>query len=455
MKIQKNIKIGLLLCLAAILQSCNTLFNLPANGEKSTLGEVTNLTNELQKIPPPKEKIVVGVYKFRDQTGQYKPSENGSNWSTAIPQGTTTILIKALEDSKWFIPIERENIGNLLNERQIIRSTRQEYSKDADKNTQVLPPLLFAGVLLEGGIISYDSNVMTGGIGARYFGIGASTQYRQDRITVYLRAVSTLNGEILKTVYTSKNILSTSVSGNFFRYIDTERLLESEIGFTQNEPVQLAVTEAIEKAVHALIVEGIDDKIWGAAVDEQADYKTIVEDYKTESKENETRLLGNKVKNSIRKTMSVSISAEAQQINGDYKDPVTTYGSKIGVNFLLLKNLYLETSLNNIKIENKGIVERSYFGPEVNLQYYFLPQFKFTPFVYGGFGGLFSDYKPFYKANLGGGFDFLVGKNLSIKAYSQYDFGFRDKLDGLISGKQNDNILRFGLGFNYYFGKTK
>ena len=455
MKIQKNIKIGLLLCLAAILQSCNTLFNLPANGEKSTLGEVTNLTNELQKIPPPKEKIVVGVYKFRDQTGQYKPSENGSNWSTAIPQGTTTILIKALEDSKWFIPIERENIGNLLNERQIIRSTRQEYSKDADKNTQVLPPLLFAGVLLEGGIISYDSNVMTGGIGARYFGIGASTQYRQDRITVYLRAVSTLNGEILKTVYTSKNILSTGVSGNFFRYIDTERLLESEVGFTQNEPVQLAVTEAIEKAVHALIVEGIDDKIWGAAVDEQTDYKSIVNDYKTESKENETRLLGNKVKNSIRKSMSVSVNIEAQQINGDYKDAVTTYGSKIGLNFLLIKNLYLETSFNNIKIENKDIVERTYFGPELNLHYYFLPQFKFTPFVYGGFGGLFSDYKPFYKANVGGGFDFLLGKNFSIKAYSQYDFGFRDKLDGLISGKQNDNILRFGLGINYYFGKTK
>jgi curli biogenesis system outer membrane secretion channel CsgG len=78
--------------------------------------------------------------------------------------GNTTILIKALEDSKWFIPIERENIANLLNERQIIRSTRQEYLKDADKNTQALPPLLYAGILLEGGVISYDSNIMTGGL---------------------------------------------------------------------------------------------------------------------------------------------------------------------------------------------------------------------------------------------------------------------------------------------------
>ena len=243
------------------------------------MGEVTSSTAELKNLPLPKEKIVIGVYKFRDQTGQYKPSETGNNWSTAVPQGTTTILIKALEDSHWFIPIERENIANLLNERQIIRSTRQEYIKDADKNSQALPPLLYAGILLEGGVISYDSNILTGGLGARYFGIGASTQYRQDRITIYLRAVSTLNGEILKTVYTSKTILSTSVNGSFFRYINTERLLEAEVGLTQNEPVQLAVTEAIEKAVKSLIVEGIRDKIWGKAVDPNGPYQTLINDY--------------------------------------------------------------------------------------------------------------------------------------------------------------------------------
>lgn len=453
MKTNNHFKIWVILPLLLLLQNCSTLFNMPANGEKSTLGEVTNLTSDLKKIPQPAEKIVIGVYKFRDQTGQYKASENGSNWSTAVPQGTTTILIKALEDSKWFIPIERENIANLLNERQIIRSTRQEYAKDADKNNISLPPLLYAGILLEGGIISYDTNVMTGGIGARYFGIGASTQYRQDRITVYLRAVSTLNGEILKTVYTSKNILSTSVSGNFFRYIDTERLLESEIGFSQNEPIQLAVTEAIEKAVKSLIIEGLQDKIWGNAIDKNQDaYKTLLSEYKKEDQINDDRLLGNKFKNSLRKTTAVYAGAELQQINGDYKDPVYTIGSKFGVKFSLNKNLFLEASLNDVKIENKGIVKRDYYGPEVNLEYMFFPQFKFTPFVYAGGGALYSDYKPFYKANVGGGLDYLFTKNFSIRAYSQYDFGFRDKLDGLISGKQNDNIMRFGLGLNFYFG---
>jgi curli production assembly/transport component CsgG len=107
------------------------------------------------------------------------------NFSTAVTQGTTSILIKTLEDSKWFVPIERENIGNLLQERNLIRSTRQEYTKDADPSVPQITPLLYAGILLEGGIVSYDSNIITGGFGARYF--GTEPQHRQDRVTIYLR----------------------------------------------------------------------------------------------------------------------------------------------------------------------------------------------------------------------------------------------------------------------------
>lgn len=457
MKNNLSIKYGfyLLILSLLLLQSCKAIFNPPINSEKSTLGEVTQLTTELKDIPPPKEKIVVGVYKFRDQTGQYKATETGSNWSTAIPQGTTTILIKALEDSKWFLPIERENIANLLNERQIIRSTRQEYSKD-NKTPQMLPPLLYAGILLEGGIISYDTNVMTGGIGARYFGIGGSTQYRQDRITVYLRAVSTLNGEILKTVYTSKNILSTGVSGNIFKYIDTEKLLESEVGFTQNEPVQLAVTEAIEKAVKVLILEGIQDHIWGDAVDQNsAAYNKLIIGYEKETLANNQKLLGNKVENSIRKTVSIGANFEAQQVSDDYKNAKYTFGSKLAFIFSISKNVNLNLSLNNIKVINTGILNENYFGPEMNFEYLLFPQFKFTPFAYAGAGIVFSNAKPFYKGNIGVGLDYLLGKNFSARTYCQYDLGFTDNLDGLVAGKLNDNILRFGIGINFYFGSYK
>ncbi|RXM50211.1 MULTISPECIES: CsgG/HfaB family protein [unclassified Chryseobacterium] len=438
--------------LLCVLQACSSIFGLPSDPEKPTMGEVTASTAELKKLPLPKEKIVVGVYKFRDQTGQYKPSENGNNWSTAVPQGTTTILIKALEDSRWFIPIERENIANLLNERQIIRSTRQEYIKDADKNAQSLPPLLYAGILLEGGVISYDSNILTGGLGARYFGIGASTQYRQDRITIYLRAVSTLNGEILKTVYTSKTILSTSVNGSFFRYIDTERLLEAEVGLTQNEPVQLAVTEAIEKAVKSLIVEGIQDKIWGKSIDDTAGYQALIKEYNNEQENNTGRAIGNRYPDNYRQKVSVFANVEAQKVKDDYVNPKMNIGGKVGIKYFLTPNLNVELSGNYFTLENENIVKRNYFGPEVNLEYLLFPKYRFSPYVYGGVGAFYSKYKPQYKAQVGGGLEYMINRNFSVRASAQYDLGFKDDWEGLVNGKRKDQALRFGLGINFYFG---
>lgn len=454
MRIFINIRILFCIVFLCMLQACSSILGLPANKEKSTIGEITPYTTELRNLPLPKEKVVIGVYKFRDQTGQYKPAENGNNWSTAVPQGTTTILIKALEDSRWFIPIERENIANLLNERQIIRSTRQEYLKDADKNSTALPPLLYAGILLEGGVISYDSNIMTGGIGARYFGIGASSQYRQDRITIYLRAVSTLNGEILKTVYISKTILSTSVNGSFFRYIDTERLLEAEVGMTQNEPIQLAVTDAIEKAVKSLIIEGIKDKIWGKAVDTPAKYEQLVEDYTIEQEINNTRLVGNKYPAENRQNISFFGSIETQQVRGDYVNPATKIGGKVGLKYFLNKNLNLEGNVNYFSIENEKILSRSFIATEVNLEYLILPQYKLSPYVYGGVGSMFSKDKARYKGQLGGGLEYLVQKNIGLRISSQYDMGFSDDWEDLVSGKRNDQAIRFGLGINFYIGKN-
>lgn len=438
-----------LLCL---MQACSSILGLPSDPGRSTMGELTPSTAELRNLPLPKEKIVIGVYKFRDQTGQYKPSENGNNWSTAVPQGTTTILIKALEDSRWFIPIERENIANLLNERQIIRSTRQEYMKDADKNSQSLPPLLYAGILLEGGVISYDSNVLTGGLGARYFGIGASTQYRQDRITIYLRAVSTLNGEILKTVYTSKTILSTSVNGSFFRYIDTERLLEAEVGLTQNEPVQLAVTEAIEKAVRSLIVEGIRDKIWGKASENLTDYQAMINEYNKEQEENAGRTVGNKLPENYRQKVSLFANIEAQKIKDDYVNPEMNAGGKLGMKYFISPNFNIEASGSYFTLENKNIVKKNYVVPELNLEFLLFPKYRLSPYIYGGLGAMFSKYKPQYKAQVGGGLEYMIGNNTGIRASSQYDVGFKDNWEGMVNGKRKDQALRFALGINFYLG---
>lgn len=224
----------------------------------ATLAQPTEGHEELVRLPPPKGKIRVAVYNFRDQTGQYKPIPGVTSFSTAVTQGATSMLVQALKDSQWFIPIEREGLQNLLTERKIIRAALKK-----DEDTEVaLPPLDVAQVLLEGGVVAFDTNLVTGGFGAKYFGAGGFVEYRVDQVRIYLRAVDVRSGQVLKSVSTTKSVLSREVDAGIFRYVSYKRLLEVETGLTTNEPAQMAVLGAIEKAVTALVIEGIIDRTW-------------------------------------------------------------------------------------------------------------------------------------------------------------------------------------------------
>lgn len=222
----------------------------------------------LQSLPAPQRPVAIAVYAFTDQTGQFKDVETGQTLSRAVTQGGGSILVKALQDAgnrQWFTIVERESLRNLLNERQIIREMRERYLGEKEINAQALPAMLFAGVLLEGGIVGYDTNTVTGGAGASFLGIGGKTEYRQDTVTVYLRAVSVRTGEVLTTVTASKTIASKAIGASAFKFVAFKELLEAEAGFTTNEPDHLALQQAIEKAVHALVLEGADLKLWNFA----------------------------------------------------------------------------------------------------------------------------------------------------------------------------------------------
>lgn len=227
--------------------------------EDAQLTPATPVTRDLLSLPKPKGKVVVAVYGFRDQTGQYKPAPD-SSFSTSVTQGATSMLVKALKDSNWFVPVERENLQNLLTERKIVRALE---NPQAQGQPQVqVPTLTSASVLIEGGVIAYESNVRTGGIGARFLGIGLSSQYRVDQVTVNLRSVDIRNGQILHSVSTTKTIYSYELRPSYFRFVNVKDLAEFEAGITRNEPGQLCVNEAIEAGVVHLIVSGIQSGAW-------------------------------------------------------------------------------------------------------------------------------------------------------------------------------------------------
>lgn len=219
----------------------------------------------LNGLPPPERQVAIAVYGFTDQTGQFKPTEAGQTLSRAVTQGAGAMLVKALQDAgkrKWFTIVERERLDNLLKERQIITEMRKRYLGEEEPDRRALPALLFAGVLLEGGIVGYDTNTVTGGAGAAFLGIGGRTEYRQDTVTVYLRAVSVRTGEVLTTVTASKTIASQAIGASAYRFVAFKELLEAEWGITSNEPDQVALQQAIEKAAYGLVMEGVELDLW-------------------------------------------------------------------------------------------------------------------------------------------------------------------------------------------------
>ena len=205
-------------------------------------------------------KITVAVYDFPDKTGQRKQV----GLSTAVSQGADVWVIQALmavNNGQWFTVVERANLDNLVKERQLIRSTRELY--DGSEATDALQPMMFAGLILEGGIVGYDTNTTSGGAGMRYLGLGVGEEYRTDQVTVSLRLIGVQTGEILLTVSATKTIASTSNGADVFRFLDLgTKALEIESGNAANEPVNYAIRTAIEYGVLEMLYEGKEQGLW-------------------------------------------------------------------------------------------------------------------------------------------------------------------------------------------------
>jgi curli production assembly/transport component CsgG len=220
---------------------------------------------EFDTVPAPAagKPISVAVYSFADKTGQRRPQANVASLSSAVTQGAETFLIQALQGvglGQWFEVVERVGIDNLTKERLIIRQMREAYEGN---NAKPLMPMQFAGIIMEGGIVGYDTTVNSGGAGMRIFGIGKQTQWSQDTVTVSLRAISVNTGKVLAVVTVQKTILSTADSATALKFFDAgTQAFEAEAGMTINEPGTYAVKSAIEMAVVELIKEGQRKAIW-------------------------------------------------------------------------------------------------------------------------------------------------------------------------------------------------
>ena len=259
-----------MLVLSSLLGGCSAYYGSVSRAINDTGPATVQEAPEIERlsaVPPLDGKpITIAVYGFQDKTGQRKPVDKIANLSSAVTQGAEVWVINALKEvggGSWFEVVERVGLDNLVKERQLIRNTREVYEKDLPNGPTPLKPMVFAGLILEGGIVGYDSNVAVGGIGARYLGVGLQDEYRIDTVTVVMRLVSVSTGKVLMSIATEKSIASYRTGADIFKFLDLgTKLVESEIGWSINEPVNYAVRSAVEAGIVELIYEGERKEYW-------------------------------------------------------------------------------------------------------------------------------------------------------------------------------------------------
>ena len=264
-----NIRLKFLFLSVILLSSCAPRYSslLEEGGlpyiviEKASILELQN--EELLNLKPAKRKPVIAVYpnSFKDMTGQRRSNSQFALFSTAITQAPEALLIRALKhasNGEFFQVAERVGLDSLTKERQLIRSTRETFEEES-----AVKPLLLAGLLVQGAVLSIDSNIRSGGMGARYLGIGSSKEYREDLITISLRLVSVSTGEVLIEVLINKSIISVGLSQDLFRFISNgTELVEIEGGAAENESTSIALQQSIEQGVLQIIKIGISKGYW-------------------------------------------------------------------------------------------------------------------------------------------------------------------------------------------------
>jgi curli production assembly/transport component CsgG len=230
-------------------------------------GPLTSTSRTLVNLPAPPRPLIVAVYDFSDQTGALKPNPNQgyADFSKAVTQGASSVLVDSLKfmgNGAWFTVVERSRLDALLRERKLIQDTYSAVKMTPEKRVS---PLQFAEYLLEGGIISFDSTVVSGGIGASYLGIGPQASYLKNLITVTLRIVEVRTGNVIASVTTSKSIFSVSYNLSYTKYVSADSdLLDVRGAVTSSEPTQIAVREAIESAVYQLVQQAVPLRLWSS-----------------------------------------------------------------------------------------------------------------------------------------------------------------------------------------------
>ena len=406
------------------------------------------------------QKIMAAVYPFRMSTDQPLQSIKNTLQTTAAAN-YTTILFEALRTSGWFVPIEHGNMGNLLNgqpDKPLVPSTAVESAS--------LPASQRPTIILEAGLFSHDANTLSDEAASTYFANGVSNRYRQDRATVFIRALSAQSGKVLKTIYWTRTVLSQPVDATKYRYVLVNNRKAIHTGTTSVSPDHLAIVEAIKQAISGLIIEGVRDGLWVASNLSAAQTQSVISAYETEKMDvdeiEKSTAQSRRVRSQVNPSfVSLGIYGGLMRYHGDYVnwDTKGAYGLSLEAYFTPHIGIQLNAATGTLASRNAFSTNLT--SLETNLIIRLLPYWRLTPLVYGGVGMVSRTGKNpvafegnrYIQYQGGIGLQYSLNNVIGFRAMLAYNQPGTDMLDGKRTGSHNDFYVRTTVGLIIHFGQ--
>jgi curli production assembly/transport component CsgG len=246
-------------------------------GPQPVVGPLTTTAPALAELPPPQRPITVAVYDFPDLTGQRRPGGLVADLSTAVTQGASSLVIESLKSAGgggWFDVVDRTRDADQARERSIRQAAEPAQGK---KPPAAIAPLRPADYILNGGVITYERSVQTSDSTADWLGLGGGAQSNRNFVSVTMRLVNAETSEVVESVTVHKSIDSVA-AGIFSKnraapfgqypqsllntYPSLSDALDADFSGTIAELTEVALREAIEAAIHDLIIKCQRDGVW-------------------------------------------------------------------------------------------------------------------------------------------------------------------------------------------------
>jgi len=156
----------------------------------------------------------------------------------------------------------------------------------------------------------------------------------------------------------------------------------------------------------------------------------------------------------LRGKNALSIGIGTSIMNGDFNNPISELYYHVGYKRFLGSSFAINFGFHKFNLAFKDIYNEGFMSYDIDLEWYFSPSKKLSPFVYGGVGYHAANYFETneIKLQFGVGFEYLLTERVGMKFFGNYNRFNTDDVEGLIFGQSDDAYWRFAIGLNIYFG---